>query len=351
LVAGALDFPSAEPREGLCSIFAAATERVLLAAHLELSRARLGHPCPSRGAPTMTVRRTASIAAFAGAALKAADCAPTSGAASFTQGVISMQVDLSGLRALVTGSTQGIGHAIAQKLAASGAEVVLNGRKAEDVRRAAERIRKAAKGCKLAEAPGDVATAAGVAAVIKAAGEIDILVNNVGLFQVKDAFAITDEEWTQVFETNVLSGVRLTRHYAPRMRAKGFGRIIFVSSESGIQIPTEMIHYGFSKAADLALMRGFAQALAASGVTVNAVLPGPTLTEGVERMFEAQGQSAHDKKAEQEFFATARPTSIIKRFTRPEEIADVTAFLVSREAGAISGSPVRADGGVVLSIT
>jgi NAD(P)-dependent dehydrogenase (short-subunit alcohol dehydrogenase family) len=262
-----------------------------------------------------------------------------------------MQVDLSGLRALVTGSTQGIGHAIAQKLAASGAEVVLNGRKAEDVRRAAERIRKAAKGCKLAEAPGDVATAAGVAAVIKAAGEIDILVNNVGLFQVKDAFAITDEEWTQVFETNVLSGVRLTRHYAPRMRAKGFGRIIFVSSESGIQIPTEMIHYGFSKAADLALMRGFAQALAASGVTVNAVLPGPTLTEGVERMFEAQGQSAHDKKAEQEFFATARPTSIIKRFTRPEEIADVTAFLVSREAGAISGSPVRADGGVVLSIT
>ncbi len=262
-----------------------------------------------------------------------------------------MQVDLSGLRALVTGSTQGIGHAIAQKLAACGAEVVLNGRKAEDVRRAAERIRNAAKGSKLAEAPGDVATAAGVAAVIKAAGEIDILINNVGFFQVKDAFAITDDEWTQVFETNVLSGVRLTRHYAPRMRDKGFGRIIFLSSESGIQIPTEMIHYGFSKAADLALMRGFAQALSASGVTVNAVLPGPTLTEGVERMFEAQGQSAHDKKAEQDFFATARPTSIIKRFTKPEEIADVTAFLVSREAGAISGSPVRADGGVVLSIT
>ena len=133
-----------------------------------------------------------------------------------------MQVDLSGLRALVTGSTQGIGHAIAQKLATSGAEVVLNGRKAEDVRRAAERIRKAAKGCKLAEAPGDVATAAGVAEVIKAAGEIDILINNVGFFQVKDAFAITDEEWTQVFETNVLSGVRLTSWHKPLIDASGF---------------------------------------------------------------------------------------------------------------------------------
>jgi NAD(P)-dependent dehydrogenase (short-subunit alcohol dehydrogenase family) len=154
-----------------------------------------------------------------------------------------------------------------------------------------------------------------------------------------------------MFETNVLSGVRLTRHYGPRMRHKGFGRIIFLSSESGVQIPTEMIHYGFTKSADLALMRGFAQALAATGVTVNAVLPGPTRTEGVDDMFRSMGQSAADPKAQREYIDNSRPSSIIKRLEQPEEIAEVVAFLVSREAAAISGSPVRADGGVVLAIT
>ncbi len=262
-----------------------------------------------------------------------------------------MQVDLSGLRALVTGSTKGIGFAVAQKLAASGAEVAVNGRKAGDVETAIARIRKAVANAKLVAAPGDAATAAGVAAIIKAAGEVDILVNNVGIFEIKDAFAIPDEDWQRMFETNVLSGVRFTRHYGPRMRDKGFGRIVFISSESGVQIPTEMIHYGFSKSADLALMRGFAQALAASGVTVNAVLPGPTRTEGVDAMFESMGQSAADPKAQRAFIDKARPTSIIKRLEQPEEIAEVVAFLVSREAGAISGSPVRADGGVVLGIT
>ena len=154
-----------------------------------------------------------------------------------------------------------------------------------------------------------------------------------------------------MFETNVLSGVRFTRHYGPRMRDKGFGRIVFISSESGVQIPTEMIHYGFSKSADLALMRGFAQSLAATGVTVNAVLPGPTRTEGVEEMFRSMGKSPGDPKVERDFIDSGRPTSIIKRLAKPEEIANVVAFLVSREAAAISGSPVRADGGVVLSIT
>ena len=262
-----------------------------------------------------------------------------------------MQVDLSGLRALVTGSTKGIGFAVAHKLAASGAEVAVNGRKAGDVEAAIAKIRSDAPKAKLVAAPGDAATAAGVAAIIKAAGEVDILVNNVGIFEIKDAFAIPDEDWTRMFETNVLSGVRFTRHYGPRMRDKGFGRIVFISSESGVQIPTEMIHYGFSKSADLALMRGFAQALAATGVTVNAVLPGPTRTEGVEEMFRSMGQSVDDPKAERAFIDSGRPTSIIKRLAKPEEIADVVAFLVSREAGAISGSPVRADGGVVLSIT
>jgi NAD(P)-dependent dehydrogenase (short-subunit alcohol dehydrogenase family) len=262
-----------------------------------------------------------------------------------------MHVDLSGLRALVTGSTKGIGRAIARKLAACGAEVAINGRKHEDVTRAIEQIGKQIAGAKLVAAPGDAGTAAGVAAIIRAAGDVDILVNNVGIFEVKDAFAIPDEDWSRVFEVNVLSGVRFTRHYGPRMREKGFGRIVFISSESGVQIPTEMIHYGFSKTADLALMRGFAQALAASGVTVNAVLPGPTRTEGVEAMFKSMGRSADNPQHEREFIETGRPSSIIKRLATPEEVAEAVAFLCSREAGAITGSPFRVDGGVVLSLT
>jgi NAD(P)-dependent dehydrogenase (short-subunit alcohol dehydrogenase family) len=263
---------------------------------------------------------------------------------------IAMQVELSGLRALVTGSTKGIGRAIAQKLAACGAEVAINGRKPADVTSAIAAIRKAVPSAKLVAAPGDAATAQGVAAIIKAAGEVDILVNNVGIFEVKDAFEIPDEDWTRMFETNVLSGVRFTRHYGPRMRAKGFGRIVFISSESGVQIPTEMIHYGFSKSADLALTRGFAQALAASGVTVNAVLPGPTRTEGVAAMFAAMGQKLGGED-ERKFIASERPSSILKRMTTSEEIAEVVAFVVSREASAMTGSPVRADGGVVMAIT
>jgi NAD(P)-dependent dehydrogenase (short-subunit alcohol dehydrogenase family) len=262
-----------------------------------------------------------------------------------------MQVDLSGLRALVTGSTKGIGRAVARELAANGAEVAINGRKAADVEQAIAGLRAALPNGRFAAAPGDVATAAGVAGIITAAGEVDILVNNVGVFEIKDAFAIPDEDWERLFAINVLSGVRFTRHYGPRMRDKGFGRIVFISSESGAQMPTEMIHYGLTKAADLALMRGFAQALAASGVTVNAVLPGPTRTEGVDAMFASMGKSADDPKAQRDFIDRGRPSSIIKRLASPQEIAAVVAFLCSREASAITGAPVRADGGVVMSIT
>jgi NAD(P)-dependent dehydrogenase (short-subunit alcohol dehydrogenase family) len=262
-----------------------------------------------------------------------------------------MHVDLSGFRALVTGSTKGIGHAIAETLAANGAEVVINGRKSADVDRAIADIRARVPKARLVAAPGDAATRKGTADTIKAAGDLDILVNNVGIFEIKDAFAIADDDWQRLFDTNVLSGVRFTRHYGPRMREKGFGRIIFISSESGVQIPTEMIHYGFTKSADLALMRGFAQALAASGVTVNAVLPGPTRTEGVEAMFASMGTSLDDAAAEHDFIESSRPSSIIKRLARPQEVADVVAFLCSREASAITGSPVRADGGVVMAIT
>jgi NAD(P)-dependent dehydrogenase (short-subunit alcohol dehydrogenase family) len=262
-----------------------------------------------------------------------------------------MQVDLSGLRALITGSTKGIGRAIAEALAANGAEVAINGREASDVARTIGAIRGKLPNCRLVAAPGDVSTADGVAAVIESAGDVDILINNTGVYEIKDAFEIPDADWQRLFATNVLSAVRFTRHYGPRMRDKGFGRIVFISSESGVQIPTEMIHYGFTKSADLALMRGFAQALAASGVTVNAVLPGPTRTEGVEAMFKSMGVSADDPKAERDFIEKGRPSSIIKRLAKPEEVADVVAFLCSREASAITGSPVRADGGVVMAIT
>jgi NAD(P)-dependent dehydrogenase (short-subunit alcohol dehydrogenase family) len=262
-----------------------------------------------------------------------------------------MQVDLSGMRALVTGSTKGIGRAIAETLAGNGAEVAINGRKGADVERAIAAIRKTLPQARLIAAPGDVSSAEGVTAVIKAAGDVDILINNTGVYEIKDAFKIPDEDWQRLFATNVLSGVRLTRHYGPRMRDKGFGRIVFISSESGVQIPTDMIHYGFTKSADLALMRGFAQALAGTAVTVNAVLPGPTRTEGVETMFKSMGLSLTDPKAERDFVEHDRPSSIIRRLATPQEVADVVTFLCSREASAITGSPVRADGGVVMSIT
>jgi NAD(P)-dependent dehydrogenase (short-subunit alcohol dehydrogenase family) len=262
-----------------------------------------------------------------------------------------MQVDLSGLRALVTGSTKGIGRAIAEALAENGAETIINGRKPADVERAVKEIRAKLPKASLAAAPGDVASADGISAIIKAAGEIDILINNAGIFEIKDAFEIPDEDWQRLFATNVMSGVRLTRHYGPRMQAKKFGRVVFISSESGVQIPTEMIHYGFTKAADLALMRGFAQALAASGVTVNAVLPGPTLTEGVAAMFASMGKDGDDPKVQREFIDGARPSSIIKRLATAGEVAAAVLFLCSREASAITGSPLRSDGGVVMSIT
>jgi NAD(P)-dependent dehydrogenase (short-subunit alcohol dehydrogenase family) len=262
-----------------------------------------------------------------------------------------MQVDLSGLRALVTGSTKGIGRAIAEALAANGAEVLINGRKAADAEQAVKDIRGKLPKAQLAAAPGDVATAEGIAAIIKAAGDVDILINNAGIFEIKDAFEIPDEDWQRLFATNVLSGVRLTRHYGPKMRDKKFGRVVFISSESGVQIPTEMIHYGFTKSADLALMRGFAQALAATGVTVNAVLPGPTLTEGVAEMFKSMGKSGDDPKVQRDFIDNARPSSIIKRLATAEEVAAAVLFLCSREASVITGSPLRADGGVVMSIT
>jgi NAD(P)-dependent dehydrogenase (short-subunit alcohol dehydrogenase family) len=264
-----------------------------------------------------------------------------------------MQIDLTGLRALVTGSTSGIGRATAARLAECGAEVIVNGRTAERVHRAIVELNETLPDGVFAPAPGDIATADGVQEVIGAAGEVDILVNNAAWIGFRPAFDIPDEDWVKSFEVNVLSGVRLTRHYGPRMRDRGWGRIVFISSESGIQIPTEMIHYGFSKAAELAVSRGFAQALKGTGVTVNAVLPGPTRTEALGGYLasQAKARGISEAEVEQEFFASARPSTVLGRFTTPEEVANVVAFVCSREASAITGAPVRADGGVVMAIT
>ncbi len=264
-----------------------------------------------------------------------------------------MQIDLKGLRALVTGSTSGIGKATARRLAQCGASVAINGRTGVRVEAAIDEIEAAVPGASLIAAPGDIATIDGSRAVIAAAGEVDILVNNAAWIGFKPAFEIPDEDWTKIFEVNVLAGVRLTRHYGPIMKAKGWGRIVFISSESGIQIPTEMIHYGFSKAAELAVSRGFAQALKGTGVTVNAVLPGPTRTEALSGFVKAQAaqRGVSEAQVEKDFLDNARPTSVIDRFTTPDEIANVVAFVCSREASAISGTPLRADGGVVQAIT
>ena len=262
-----------------------------------------------------------------------------------------MQVDLSGLRALVTGSTSGIGRATARKLAQCGAEVMINGRSPGTVDATVAELRDS--GGKAGPAVGDLSTAEGCQLVIDQAGELDILVNNAAWIGFKPAFEIPDEDWVRSFEVNVLAGVRLTRHYGPVMKDKGWGRIVFISSESGIQIPTEMIHYGFSKAADLAVARGFAQALKGTGVTVNSVLPGPTRTEALAGYVKGQAERSgkSEQEVEEEFFRTARPTTLLGRFTTPEEIAEVVVFVCSREAAAISGAPIRADGGVVQAIS
>ena len=261
-----------------------------------------------------------------------------------------MDLQLEGKKALVTGSTAGIGLAIATALAREGADVVINGRTDARVAEAMHKIREHARGS-VSGVAADSGTRAGADRLIAQVPAVDVLVNNLGIFEPKSFADIPDEDWQRMFATNVLSGVRLTRHYGPRMREKKFGRVVFISSESGVQIPTDMIHYGFTKSADLALMRGFAQALAATGVTVNAVLPGPTRTEGVEAMFRSMGVAVEGPDAERKFIESGRPSSIIKRLASAQEVADVVVFLCSREASAITGSPVRADGGIVMSIT
>src|SRR5437762_11069406 len=236
-----------------------------------------------------------------------------------------MDLQLNDRLALVSGSTAGIGFAIANGLAREGARVIVNGRTDDRVKSAIERIRAHSAGAKLDGIAVDLGSSAGADEVVRRFPDVDVLVNNLGIFEPKPFEQISDQEWFRFFEVNVMSGVRLSRAYLPLMKKRNWGRIVFISSESGIQIPAEMIHYGVTKTAQIALARGIAETCAGTGVTCNAVLPGPTASEGVNDFvgsLASQGGQTHEQ-VEKEFFEKARPTSLLKRFATPDEVADM----------------------------
>jgi NAD(P)-dependent dehydrogenase (short-subunit alcohol dehydrogenase family) len=262
-----------------------------------------------------------------------------------------MQIDVNGKTALVTGSTQGIGAAIATGLAAAGAVVGVNGRTEESVTRAIDSISAQVDGARLVPVVADVTTEAGVAATLSALPDVDILVNNLGIFGAQDALTIDDDEWRRYFEVNVLSAVRLIRTYLPGMMERGWGRVLDIASDSAIVIPREMIHYGMSKTALLAVSRGFAKEAAGTGVTVNSVIAGPTHTGGVEDfVYELVDRSLPWEEAQREFMRLHRPQSLLQRLIEPEEIANLVVYLSSPLASATTGAAVRVDGGYVDSI-
>lgn len=260
-----------------------------------------------------------------------------------------MKLGLEGKKVLITGSTAGIGFAAAQAFAREGAHVFINGRTTARVEAACGRVRESAPGAQVGGVAGDVATAAGVEAIIRALPEVDVLVNNAGIFEPKPFVEIPDADWLRFFETNVLSGVRLSRAYLPRMLEKNWGRILFISSESGVQIPAEMIHYGMTKTAQIAVARGLAELTAGTGVTVNSVLPGPTLSEGVGQFVQdlARTQGVDRSQVEEDFFKSVRPSSLLRRFITPEEVASMIVYAASEAAAATNGAALRVEGGVV----
>ena len=263
-----------------------------------------------------------------------------------------MDLQLTNKKALVTGSTAGIGFAIASLLAQEGAAVVVNGRSQGRVEEAVQRIKKDSKDAQVSGLAADLGTKEGVDLLTRTLPVLDILVNNLGIFEPKPFPDIPDEDWQRFFEVNVLSGVRLSRFYLPGMLQRNWGRVVFISSESGVNIPVEMVHYGVTKTAQIALARGLAETTAGTGVTVNSVLPGPTRSEGVEKFVEdlAKGQGAEAATVEAEFFRTARPTSLITRFAAPEEVAALVVYVCSPRASATNGAALRVDGGLLRSI-
>jgi len=262
-----------------------------------------------------------------------------------------MDLDLSGKLALVTGSTRGIGLAAAKGLAEMGAEVIINGRERAAVDEAIAQIRKIAPKAKLQAAAFDLGGAGGCAAIVKQFPEVDILVNNLGIYEPKPFFEIEDADWSKMFEVNVMSGVRMTRHYLKRMLEKDWGRVVFVSSESGIFVPKEMVHYGFSKAAQLFIARGAAEQTKGTGVTVNSVLPGPTWVEMAPTRLAARakgmGTTVDDLVART--FSERRPASLLQRYAKPEEIANLICYLCSKASSATNGASLRVDGGIVTN--
>jgi NAD(P)-dependent dehydrogenase (short-subunit alcohol dehydrogenase family) len=262
---------------------------------------------------------------------------------------LNMNLKLDDKAALVTGSTAGIGYAIALGLAREGARVIVNGRTQARVDSSLASIRQQVPQAKLEGVALDLGTAAGCEALIRRIPTVDILVNNLGIFEPKPFDQIPDADWQRLFEVNVMSGVRLSRAYLPGMKQRNWGRIVFISSESAVQIPAEMVHYGMTKTAQIAMARGIAETCAGTAVTVNSVLAGPTASEGVIDFVAAlaKEQGTTPQEFEKQFFRDVRPTSLLKRFIQPEEVAAVVVFACSPEASAINGAALRADGGVV----